>query len=365
MPSLVPDEDLLVGNSLAGAAGTVVTFLGLLVGTQAADSVGNAGLLAASAILWPVASILAARMHDRLAPHAHTATVRADVQRALSELVRGARRLGATPAAIGSVVTVAYGQFLVGGITVLSVVVFKQQFQEGVASYGRIIGAGGVGVLLGTVTVGWLENRMTKAAIVSLSFAVAGAACLLGSLRVTGPVILMVGFALGLTYPWTKVPADTLVQESIPNRYRGRVFTLYDIAFSLPRVLAALVAVVVIPHVSTAVIVAAAGALFLAWTPVVPRWIRRPRWVSVRFAAGGSADETPRAVVVGGEEEPVRVVSARRELMTVAGAPVHRRRFVLRTQDGATMEITGGDGDRRWRLERDVPADIAGRAAPG
>jgi MFS family permease len=173
-------------------------------------------------------------MHDSLAPLASTATIRADVQRALVELVHGARRLAATPAAFGSVISVAYAQFLVGGITVLSVVVFKQQFQEGVASYGRIIGAGGVGVLLGTVTVGWLENRMTKAAIVGLSFAVAGATCLLGSLRVTGPVILLVGFALGLTYPWAKVPADTLVQESIPNRYRGRVFTLYDIAFSLP-----------------------------------------------------------------------------------------------------------------------------------
>src|SRR5262245_36578226 len=69
MPSLVPDEDLLVGNSLAGAAGTVVTFLGLLVGTQTADAVRNSGLLAASAVLWPVAGFLATRMRDPLAPH--------------------------------------------------------------------------------------------------------------------------------------------------------------------------------------------------------------------------------------------------------------------------------------------------------
>jgi hypothetical protein len=117
---------------------------------------------------------------------------------------------------------------------------------------------------------------------------------------------------------------------------------------------------VVIPRVSTAVIVAAAGALFLLWTPVLPRWVRRPRWVTVRFVAGGSADETPRAVVIGGEEEPVRVVSASRELVSAGGESVQRRRFVLRTPEGAIMEITGGDQDRRWRLVRDVPADIAG-----
>ena len=34
MPALVPDEDLLVGNSMTSATGTIVTFVGLLVGTQ-------------------------------------------------------------------------------------------------------------------------------------------------------------------------------------------------------------------------------------------------------------------------------------------------------------------------------------------
>ena len=45
MPVLVPEEDLLVGNSLASATGTVVTFLGLVVGTQLADLMGPRGLI--------------------------------------------------------------------------------------------------------------------------------------------------------------------------------------------------------------------------------------------------------------------------------------------------------------------------------
>jgi MFS family permease len=359
MPALVPDEDLLVGNSLAGATGTVVTFVGLLLGTQLADAIGNAGLLTASVVLWPVSALLARRMRNPLIPTRAQGTIRAEVRRAAAELMWGARRLAATPAALGSIVSVAYGQFLLGGITVLSVVVFKQEFQEGVASYGRIIGAGGIGVILGTVTVGWLEDRMTKAVIVSVSFAVAGIACLLGSLHVTGPSILFVGFVLGLTYPWAKVPSDTLVQESIPDRFRGRVFTIYDIAFSLPRVLAALVAVVAVPHLSSAAIVAVAGILYLVWTPVLPWWIRRPRWVAVRFYAGGRADEVPRAVVIGGAEEPVTVVDERREELAVGGATVRRLRYRLRAEDGEVLEVTLRDGDERWRLERDVPADIA------
>ena len=66
------------------------------------------------------------------------------MRRLLHEMVTGARRLAATPAALGSIVTVSFDQFLVGVVTVLSVVVFKETFQEGVASYGRIIAAGPV-----------------------------------------------------------------------------------------------------------------------------------------------------------------------------------------------------------------------------
>jgi MFS family permease len=358
MPALVPDEDLLVGNSLAGATGTIVTFVGLLAGTQMADGVGNGGLLAATVVLWPVSSFAATRIGTPLLPVRPEGTMRAQVVRTFDELVRGARRLAATPAALGPIVSVAYGQFLLGGVTVLSGVVFKQEFQEGVASYGKIIGAGGVGVIAGTVTVGWLEDRLSKAVIVSASFAVAGVACLLGAFHVTGPAMLMVGFVPGLTYPWAKVPSDTMVQESIPDRYRGRVFTLYDIAFSIPRVLAALVAVVAIPHLSAGAIVSIAGVLYVLWTPVLPWWLRRPRWVTMRFHAGGRADEVPRAVVIGGAEESIEVVWSRYEALT-GGSTVRRRRFRLRGEDGEIMEVSGVDGDERWRLERDVPADIA------
>jgi MFS family permease len=349
IPALVPEEDLLMGNSVTQATGTVVTFLGLVLGTQIADGIGDRGLLVIPLLLWPTAASIVARMRDPLRPVGAQGTLRAELRRITVDLARGARRLAATPPALGSVTSIALDQFLFGVVTVLSVVVFKEEFREGVASYGRIVGAGGVGVLVGTATVGWFEQRMTKPRIIALAFAVAGVVGLLVAPKIIGPTVFLMSFTLGLTYPWRKVPADTIVQDSIPDRYRGRVFALYDLAFSMPRVAAAGLAALLIPTLSPGWILAGCAVIYLLWTPVPPRWIERSRWVEVRFYSGGKADEVPRSIVIGGEEEPVEVVRSWNEEIEQGGVVVRQRRFRLRAEDGSLLEITSGDDDR-WLL---------------
>jgi len=357
MPVLVPEEDLLVGNSLASATGTVVTFLGLVVGTQLADLMGPRGLISVCVAAWPLSGLLAQRIQHPLRAIRPGAEIGAAVREAAAELARGARRLVATPAALGSIVSVSLDQFLVGLVTVLSVVVFKQEFKESVASYGRILGAGGVGVLVGTLTVGWLEERLAKPHIMAMAFALAGVVALAGSPKIVAPVILLISFTLGLTFPWKKVPADTIVQESIPDRFRGRVFALYDFAFSLPRVAAAGLAIVLIPRLSANWIVALAGLAYLLWTPVPSWWARRRMNVGVHFYAGGRADEVPRAIVVGGDEEPVDVLRSWNE--DQAGA--RRRCFRVRTPDGWIVDLAEEPGRDRWRVERTTQPNTVDR----
>jgi MFS family permease len=352
MPLVVPDEDLLVGNSLASAAGTVCTFAGLVIATQVTGATGPGVLLVTVAVLWPVAAWLATRIpHDlrSTSPIGVTADRLTQVPR---DLWRGARRLLATPAALGGIASASYDQVLFGIVGVLSVVVFKQEFQEGVASYGRIIAVGGAGVIAGMLTVGWFESRLAKRRIVALAFAVGGAACLAVSPIVNAFTILALSFALGLSYPWRKIPIDTIVQETIPDRFRGRIFSLYDLAFSTARVLAALLAVVLIPRLSTGGMLALIGLGYLVWTPVLPAWAGRPQRIGVRFLAGGRADETPQAVVIGGEVEPVEVLRTRLEDRGTGPA----RRFRLRTADGV-IDVAPDPGSDRWTIERAFAVD--------
>src|SRR5204862_365142 len=136
---------------------------------------------------------------------------------ALTPLVRALAILALLPATGSSLylygpalVVISLDQFLIGVVTVLSVVVFKERFRQSVGSFGNIVAAGGVGVLAGTLTAGWLESRMSKPRMVAASFALAGVVACSFAPAITGPTILLVSFALGLTFAWRKVSADTL-----------------------------------------------------------------------------------------------------------------------------------------------------------
>ena len=58
---------------------------------------------------------------------------------------------------------------------------------------------------------------------------------------------LVAAFFLGFAAQASKICVDTLVQESIEDDFRGRVFSFYDTLFNLTFVVAAVVAALVLP----------------------------------------------------------------------------------------------------------------------
>lgn len=327
MPAVVPADDLLVGNALAGALGTVVTFLGLFVATQVAGPLGPATLVATTIALWLLSGGAGALISNPLRATLPRTRVIAELGQVAGDLARGARRLAATPPAVGGVASVTLDQILFGVATTLSVVIFRVEFRTGVASYGRILGIGGLGLILGTLTVGTLESRgLAKRHIVALAFLVSGLACVAVAPAIVAPTVLLVSFALGLLYPWKKIPVDTLAQQTVPDRFRGRVFALYDLGASMARVIGAMLAAVAVARLSTGAILAAIGVCYLAWTAVIPRWLGGAVRARVTFYAGGRADEVPRTVAVGRDEEPVEVLRS----WTVLADGAVRRRFRVR-----------------------------------
>ena len=79
-------------------------------------------------------------------------------------------------------------------------------------------------------------------------------------------------------------------------------------------------------------------------------WIGRIPEVSLRFYAGGRAEEEPRAIVWGGVEEAVEV--ERRSLEESDG--IRRMRYRLRMQDGTTVEVSRIEPGGTWTLEREL-----------
>jgi MFS family permease len=354
IPSLVADQDLLMANSMSTVGGTVVTFVGIVVGTKLVKPLGAASVLWAGAALYLLAGFLATRIRQPLRAVRPDASVRAELSRVFADLWSGAKRLAATPVAAGSITCISADQFLVGFVTVLSLVVFKQRFHQGVGSYGNIIAAGGAGVLAGTLTVGLFEERMEKPRIVAVAFALAAVVCLAVAPDIGGVTILLTSFVLGLTFAWRKIPVDTMVQEAVPDRFRGRVFAVYDITYSMSRVAAAGLAVLLIPHVTAGWLLFLVGVVYALLTPALPVWVRRPQWAELRFYAGGRADEVPRTVVFGGEEAPVEVL-----MSWIDERDGERlRRFRLQTEEEGVIRLSAPETGGRWRIEREAgPAE--------
>ena len=354
VPRLVPNEDLLVANSLTQVGGTVALLTGVFVGGRVVDAVGGTTVpvVIAAGVGWIVASWTASRITTPLRPHTRPEDpelLRHQLKRVGVEFADGARRLLRSPRAIGPIASITVDQIGQGIVLTMSLVVFRHRFGEGVASFSNLIGVGGVGVFAGIVSVGALEERFSKPAIVAGAFVAGGLVLLAVSLAIQDWSVLLASFAIGLTFAWKKIAVDTMVQEALPDGYRGRVFSVYDVFYNLARVVAAALAIPMLEELHVPMSLAAIGVVFVLWAPVVRRWYGREPELRLTFYAGGRADETPRSIVWGGAEEPVDVLGtwhAERD-------GVRRLAFRLALGDGTVLDVSRPEPDGPWRLDRE------------
>ncbi|HEY7476892.1 MAG TPA: MFS transporter [Actinomycetota bacterium] len=353
VPRLVSPTDLLMANSLATVGGTLALLAGVFVGGKVADAAGSAtAIVLVAAFLWLAAAWTAMRIRSDLAPMTLPESpelLRHEVRRVAVEFARGASALVRTPRAIGPITSITLDQVGQGVILTLALVVFREQLGEGVGSFSDLIGAGGVGVLVGIATVGALEDRFPKPRIVAGAFVVGGLALLVPAFRLTDATILFASFVVGLSFAWKKIPVDTMVQRSLPDGYRGRVFSVYDVAYNLARIVAAAIAIPMFPAFGARWSIAVVGVVFLLWAPVLPRWVRGVPEIRLAFHEAGRAESWPTAIRWGAAVEPVDV--RRSWLEERDGA--RRRAFRLVLQDGTELDVSAREPGGTWRIDRE------------
>lgn len=277
VPRVVPGEDLLMANSMATVGATFTMAVFAFLGGMLADSFGEQPLFVSLIAIWCLAALLARGIaSDLQAPHASAMRLHRDLARVAGEMADGIRRLARAPQALAPIATIAWDQLIQAVAFVLSIVVFREQFGQGVGAYSWVLAAGAVGLLLGIASVGALENSMSRARIVTLALFVSGVAPFAALFFITRPTVLAMGFMVGLAYAWKKVSVDTMVQEAVPDDFRGRAFAIYDVLFNLGRVIGTLLAVWLIPFAGTRGTLIAVGAGMLLWIPILRAWLRRP-----------------------------------------------------------------------------------------
>ncbi len=276
MPSVLGGRNLMQGNSISQAGQAVFQLAGAgiaLVGTK----LSSAGVvIVAGAIVYAVGAGFASRTRD-LAEGRRAARFAEEARRILRDIGEGIRQVGRRPAAALGVTSFLTLRTLVS----FGSLVFALQARDilgGKSSNSAVIVAGlaaAVGAGLGFVAAQVLKDRVPPPRLIVGAMVTAGAGFVaLGGVRSTIG-LSVVAFVAALGYFVGKISADTIMQQSLPDQYRGRGFSFFDVAYNLAWIAPALVLFALWSTGRARALMIGAGVLFLAGGLLTAAWARR------------------------------------------------------------------------------------------
>jgi hypothetical protein len=273
-------RDLLQGNGLSQAGGALfqVVGIGFALGLAAALPAWLV-VVAGAAVLVAAAAVAKRMRHVEAQPH-DTSFAR-EASRVLHNIRAGLRELASRPPAALGLSSFQMLRYQFWGFGLFTFALYaKNLVQGGDASsvaLGLSGGGGLVGGALGLVLAQKWKDRVPPIRLLLGSMALLGAGSLIfGSLVSLGgfAALLFVGF---FAFFLGKISADTIVQQSMPDDFRGRAFALFDIAYNLGFIVPAFIlSFLWIENDAgrTRVILMASGAVFLVLTGLIATWAR-------------------------------------------------------------------------------------------
>ena len=279
LPHTVTGRKLIIANAVSPTLGTLATTVGagvsVLVHAVAGKGSGSvAGVLVCTAGLYALSGAFALVLPaNALGP---TNPLRTPLRSALGSVARGvgagARHVLARPAARRPLTAIAVSRFCYGAVTIMTLLLFRNSFNDphdtnaGLAGFAFAVGVSGVGFGLGAVTTPLVARRTSLHRWIPLCLAGSGVAELVFGAPFRELPLLIGAFLLGFFAQGQKVSTDTLVQRTVDDDFRGRVFVFYDMLYNGAFVLAAAFAAAALPldGKSFVVLGVASGAYLLA-----------------------------------------------------------------------------------------------------
>jgi len=278
LPTVLSGRNLMQGNSISQAGQAVFQLTGAgiaLVGTKLA----SAGVvIVGGAIVYGVGAMFASRARN-LAEGTRSARFLAEARRILRDIGEGIRQIRKRPAASLGVTSFLTLRTLVS----FASLVFALQARDilggkGDSSNTAVIVAGlaaAAGASLGFVLAQVLKERVPPARLIVVAMGTAGVGfVLVGGVRSTFG-LSVTAFVAALAYFIGKISADTIMQQSLPDQYRGRGFSFFDVAFNLAWIVPALILFATWSAGRARLLMMVAGAVFLGAALLVGAWARR------------------------------------------------------------------------------------------
>ncbi|WP_435127411.1 MFS transporter [Actinacidiphila sp. bgisy144] len=261
LPRVVDGERLVTANSLSPTAGTLAAAVGggaafVVHLFHAAGAGADAATVLLAAALYLCAGLSALTLgRDLLGPD-----LRSGRTRVLAELAGTARGLAAglghlrrRPAARSALSAMTAMRFCYGALTVTLLMLCRYAWSDpsdsdaGLALLGAALGLSAAGFLVAAAITPWATVRFGTSRWITLCSAASAVLLPPLALPFTRAPMMVAAFALGITTQGAKIATDTVVQTHVDDTYRGRVFSLYDVAFNVAFVGAAAISALILP----------------------------------------------------------------------------------------------------------------------
>jgi MFS family permease len=254
------DRGLLVtANSLSVTSGTIIAFVGAGIGYLlrrlfGAGHVGTALVLVCAAGAYLAASLSATRLgRRRLGPEydAEPPQTREALYNVVRGLVDGLRHVWRRRRAAIALAAISVHRFLYGIWTLMTLLLFRNYFatstEAGLGGAAIVLGVSGAGYFLAAVITPPTVRRIGMGTWVTLLLGGAAIAELVLVSPFNRTLYVVSGFVLGVVAQGVKICVDTIVQQTVLDAYRGRVFSVYDMLFNVSFVCGAAVAAAAMP----------------------------------------------------------------------------------------------------------------------
>jgi MFS family permease len=237
IPALTTREQRLAANSVSWSTGRLVQIVGAAVAGGLVATTGTGPAFALNAASFVASAVLIATL--AIPPHA--GEVAREATRGLGNYLADARR-GLAFALRDRFVSRLLGvqslaSFGVGATGAMLVVLAERHLGLPPAGFAWLIGAIGVGALLGPLIPNALARDYRDVRWLFVPYVIRGVGDVLLAIFTPLPIALLILFVYGLNTSAGFVVFSSVVQDAVPDEVRGRVYTLLDVTWNGMRLL--------------------------------------------------------------------------------------------------------------------------------
>ena len=274
LPETVDRSTLVEANALSQFGGAIFQLGGAGVAIIAATVLDAEPIVLAGALVYAAGAFFALGI-KRAGEARVKSTFMQEVARVARSILDGIHEVARTPKAAASITTYFWlrllWSFSIVGIGFVSRDLLANDDLGVLLITG---GAGAAGAALGFMMANRLSQQVTTTAQLVLGASgIAGVAvAVLGALELPFTLGLLT-FCLGFGFFLGKISLDTMVQEALGDNFRGRAFSLYDIAYNLAWVVAAAIMKLLWDGLGS-LLISAMGVAFLIGVAAIGMWFR-------------------------------------------------------------------------------------------